>query len=159
MIGGQFRSEGCRKMFAFMKTVPARGVACVLGGFILCLSFASDFSYPNINTYLISYMRSTGWVKLLWRFIQSQLGGPDCLGPAPKDNKVWTRICFPMSSGTTPAWPTRTSYSSVQPKRSCKVLLCHLLEPWRAKLELGHLLPLGLQYTGEVCEKGFPLSY
>merc|ERR1712123_452920 len=37
------------------------GLACVLGGFILCLSFASDFSYPNINTYLISYMRSTGY--------------------------------------------------------------------------------------------------
>eukprot|EP00092_Neocalanus_flemingeri_P012275 GFUD01013231.1.p1 GENE.GFUD01013231.1~~GFUD01013231.1.p1 ORF type:complete len:473 (+),score=82.72 GFUD01013231.1:152-1570(+) len=48
-------------MFAFMKEVQARGVACVLGGFILCLSFASDFSYPNINTYLISYMRSTGY--------------------------------------------------------------------------------------------------
>eukprot|EP00091_Calanus_sinicus_P024411 TRINITY_DN8725_c0_g1_i2.p1 TRINITY_DN8725_c0_g1~~TRINITY_DN8725_c0_g1_i2.p1 ORF type:complete len:287 (-),score=51.23 TRINITY_DN8725_c0_g1_i2:638-1498(-) len=48
-------------MFTFTKSVPARGLACVLGGFILCLSFASDFSYPNINTYLISYMRSTGY--------------------------------------------------------------------------------------------------
>lgn len=38
-----------------------RGVACVVGGFILCLSFASDFSYPNINSYLTSYMRSTGY--------------------------------------------------------------------------------------------------
>merc|ERR1711915_526856 len=41
--------------------VPTRGLTCVLGGFILCLSFASDFSYPNINTYLISYMRSNGF--------------------------------------------------------------------------------------------------
>jgi len=48
-------------MFSFAKGVPLRGFACVLGGFILCLSFASDFSYPNINTYLISYMRSNGY--------------------------------------------------------------------------------------------------
>ena len=56
----QSRSSSDSEMFAFAKGVPARGLACVLGGFILCLSFASDFSYPNINTYLISYMRSTG---------------------------------------------------------------------------------------------------
>jgi len=37
------------------------GVFCILGGFILCLSFASDFSYPNINTYLTSYMRTNGY--------------------------------------------------------------------------------------------------
>ena len=37
------------------------GVLCILGGFILCLSFASDFSYPNINTYLTSYMRTNGY--------------------------------------------------------------------------------------------------
>jgi len=41
--------------------VHPRGLTCVLGGFILCLSFASDFSYPNINTYLTSYMRTTGY--------------------------------------------------------------------------------------------------
>jgi len=40
---------------------PTQGVNCILGGFILCLSFASDFSYPNINTYLTSYMRSNGY--------------------------------------------------------------------------------------------------
>jgi len=40
---------------------PPQGVNCILGGFILCLSFASDFSYPNINTYLTSYMRSNGY--------------------------------------------------------------------------------------------------
>ena len=44
-----------------MLQVPVRGVACVIGGFILCLSFASDFSYPNLNTYLTSFMRSTGY--------------------------------------------------------------------------------------------------
>ena len=31
---------------------------CVIGGFILLLSFSADFSYPNINTYLTSYMRN-----------------------------------------------------------------------------------------------------
>ena len=41
--------------------VHPKGLTCVLGGFILCLSFASDFSYPNINTYLTSYMRTTGY--------------------------------------------------------------------------------------------------
>ena len=35
-----------------------RGWLCVLGGFILCLSFSADFSYPNINSYLTSYMRN-----------------------------------------------------------------------------------------------------
>jgi len=44
-----------------MLQVPVKGVACVIGGFILCLSFASDFSYPNLNTYLTSFMRSTGY--------------------------------------------------------------------------------------------------
>jgi len=42
-------------------TIPLKGLLCVLGGFILCLSFASDFSYPNINSYLTSYMRTTGY--------------------------------------------------------------------------------------------------
>jgi len=43
-----------------LTAVPRSGLLTALGGFILCLSFASDFSYPNLNTYLISYMRSTG---------------------------------------------------------------------------------------------------
>ena len=38
-----------------------KGLACLIGGFILCLSFASDFSYPNINSYLTSYMRTNGY--------------------------------------------------------------------------------------------------
>ena len=37
---------------------PRRGWLSVLGGFILFLAFASDFSYPNINSYLTSYMRN-----------------------------------------------------------------------------------------------------
>ena len=37
---------------------PRRGWVSVFGGFILCLAFASDFSYPNINSYLTSYMRN-----------------------------------------------------------------------------------------------------
>ena len=38
------------------KSRLSKGVQCVIGGFILCLSFSSDFSYPNINSYLTSYM-------------------------------------------------------------------------------------------------------
>ena len=41
--------------------VHPKGLSCALGGFILCLSFASDFSYPNLNTYITSYMRTTGY--------------------------------------------------------------------------------------------------
>jgi len=37
------------------------GIRCLIGGFILCLSFASDFSYPNLNSYLTSYMRINGY--------------------------------------------------------------------------------------------------
>ena len=33
----------------------------MLGGFLLFLTFASSYSYSNINTYLTSYMRQTGW--------------------------------------------------------------------------------------------------
>ena len=36
-----------------------QGWLCVLGGFIVCLSFSSDFSYANINSYLTSYMRNS----------------------------------------------------------------------------------------------------
>ena len=42
-----------------MNSSSTRGWLCVLGGFILCLSFSSDFSYPNINSYLTSYMRNS----------------------------------------------------------------------------------------------------
>jgi len=41
--------------------IPARGVCTIIGGFLVCLSFGSDFSYPNINTYLTSYMRQNGY--------------------------------------------------------------------------------------------------
>merc|ERR1719317_631020 len=41
--------------------LPARGVFTIIGGFILCLSFGSDFSFSNINTYLTSYMRVNGY--------------------------------------------------------------------------------------------------
>merc|ERR1711953_235074 len=37
----------------------------LLGGFIVCLSFGSDFSYPNLTTYVISYMRQNGYNQCL----------------------------------------------------------------------------------------------
>ena len=45
-------------MLARLTSGPRRGWLSVLGGFILFLAFASDFSYPNINSYLTSYMRN-----------------------------------------------------------------------------------------------------
>ena len=42
------------------KKIPIGGVCTIIGGFLVCLSFGSDFSYPNINTYLTSYMRQNG---------------------------------------------------------------------------------------------------
>jgi MFS family permease len=41
--------------------LPVGGVLTIIGGFLVCLSFGSDFSYPNINTYLTSYMRENGY--------------------------------------------------------------------------------------------------
>merc|ERR1712179_694653 len=41
--------------------IPLRGVLTLIGGFLLCLSFGSDFSFSNINTYLTSYMRVNGY--------------------------------------------------------------------------------------------------
>ena len=40
---------------------PRRGFVCMAGGFLLFLSFASDFTYANLNTYVTSYMRTTGY--------------------------------------------------------------------------------------------------
>jgi len=44
---------------------PARSglkkILTLLGGFIVCLSFGSDFSYSNLSTYLISYMRQNDY--------------------------------------------------------------------------------------------------
>ena len=47
-----------KKPFSSYMSANTRGWLCVLGGFILCLSFSADFSYPNINSYLTSYMRN-----------------------------------------------------------------------------------------------------
>jgi hypothetical protein len=37
-----------------------RGVLTALGGFIILLSFAIQYSYSNLNTYITSYLRTTG---------------------------------------------------------------------------------------------------
>ena len=47
-----------KKLFSSYMSGQTRGWLCVFGGFILCLSFSADFSYPNINSYLTSYMRN-----------------------------------------------------------------------------------------------------
>ena len=52
------QSWNMKKPFSSYMSGQTRGWLCVLGGFILCLSFSADFSYPNINSYLTSYMRN-----------------------------------------------------------------------------------------------------
>jgi len=38
-----------------------KGFLVAVGGFLVCLCFGSDFSYPNLNSYLTSYMRLNGY--------------------------------------------------------------------------------------------------
>ena len=37
-----------------------RGCQCTLGGFLLSLALSLDYSYPNLNTYIVSYLRQNG---------------------------------------------------------------------------------------------------
>ena len=37
-----------------------RGYLCVLGSFLLSLALSLDYSYPNLNTYIVSYLRQNG---------------------------------------------------------------------------------------------------
>ena len=36
------------------------GVLCTLGSFLLSLALSLDYSYPNLNTYVTSYLRKNG---------------------------------------------------------------------------------------------------
>ena len=36
------------------------GSLATLGGFLILLTFSLDFSYSNLNTYVVSYMRRNG---------------------------------------------------------------------------------------------------
>ena len=38
-----------------------RGCQCTLGGFLLSLALSLDYSYPNLNTYIVSYLRQNGY--------------------------------------------------------------------------------------------------
>ena len=40
-----------------------RGCLCVLGSFLLSLALSLDYSYPNLNTYITSYLRTNGSVR------------------------------------------------------------------------------------------------
>ena len=37
-----------------------RGCLCCLGGFLLLIIYSVDYSYSNLNTYMVSYMRQNG---------------------------------------------------------------------------------------------------
>ena len=39
-----------------------RGCLSTLGGFLLSLALSLDYSYPNLNTYIVSYLRQNGFV-------------------------------------------------------------------------------------------------
>ena len=36
------------------------GILACLGGFLLSLALSLDYSYPNLNTYVTSYLRTNG---------------------------------------------------------------------------------------------------
>ena len=67
-----------------------RGYLCVLGSFLLSLALSLDYSYPNLNTYIVSYLRQNGYT-------------PIALTPLH-----YVTIARPA---TTPRCPTRTSSS------------------------------------------------
>ena len=71
-----------------------RGYLCVLGSFLLSLALSLDYSYPNLNTYIVSYLRQNGFVQL--------------------HNKQYCdieKIIMIIIPATTPLSPTRTSSS------------------------------------------------
>jgi hypothetical protein len=45
-----------------LKFLFFRGVLTGLGAFIILMSFAIQYSFSNLNTYVTSYLRTTGWV-------------------------------------------------------------------------------------------------
>ena len=42
-----------------------RGCQCTLGGFLLSLALSLDYSYPNLNTYIVSYLRQNGYKPIV----------------------------------------------------------------------------------------------
>ena len=42
-----------------------RGYLCVLGSFLLSLALSLDYSYPNLNTYIVSYLRQNGYKSIV----------------------------------------------------------------------------------------------
>ena len=51
-----------RTIHLFVKQLVrnSRGCLCTLGGFLLSLALSLDYSYPNLNTYIVSYLRQNG---------------------------------------------------------------------------------------------------
>ena len=70
-----------------------RGYLCVLGSFLLSLALSLDYSYPNLNTYIVSYLRQNGYKSIV-------------LAPP----SLYECMTIPHSA-TTPRYPTRTSSS------------------------------------------------
>ena len=65
-----------------------RGYLCVLGSFLLSLALSLDYSYPNLNTYIVSYLRQNGYKPI-----------------------ALTHYITIARPATTPRCPTRTSSS------------------------------------------------
>ena len=66
-----------------------RGYLCVLGSFLLSLALSLDYSYPNLNTYIVSYLRQNGYKSIV-------LAPPSLYDP---------------HAATTPRYPMKTSSS------------------------------------------------
>ena len=70
-----------------------RGYLCVLGSFLLSLALSLDYSYPNLNTYIVSYLRQNGYKSIV-------------LAPP----SLYVCMTIPHSA-TTPRYPMKTSSS------------------------------------------------
>ena len=53
------------------------GILSCLGGFLLSLALSLDYSYPNLNTYVTSYLRENGSDNLTTVFSRPQPPVPD----------------------------------------------------------------------------------
>ena len=81
--------------------LPAKGLLTVTGATLLLVALSLDFSYPNLNTYVISYLRTkdrtityTDWVFInnTKAFVQGLL----MLFMGKLERKIGTRFCIIM---------------------------------------------------------------
>ena len=80
--------------------MKAKAYITVLGGTFILISMAIDYSYSNLNTYVISYLRSKGHPKITyadWIYVTiTQFLTQSTLMPFTGilERKIGTRLCI-----------------------------------------------------------------